>query len=149
MNLASHFSQMISDIMLAPLVGEILYFFFFAAFANGDFAFPALISAHLRRAASAIALRPAALSRRLASLGAAGLGVVAVTIGFLPGPGGLPRRLAGPCSASIARDSRSRSAMSKATIWSVCMNEGNIVGRFGSTNGVCSLVGGNKVAGML
>jgi hypothetical protein len=125
MNFASHFSQMISDIIFSPLSGEILYaFFFFAAFANGDFAFPALISAHLRRAASAIAFRPAALMVRLTGFGAAGLGVVAATTARLAGPGGLPRRLAGPSSASIARDKRSRSAMSKETIWIVSMSGG-------------------------
>ena len=72
------------------------YDFFRADLASGDFAFPALIAAHLRRAASA------------------SLGLMAIER-----PGGLPQRLAEPCSASIARDRRSRSAINSATIWSI------------------------------
>jgi hypothetical protein len=45
----------------------------------------------------------------------AAVGVTAVS-GFF---GGRPRRFVGPCRASIARLSRSRSAMRRATMWSV------------------------------
>ena len=52
----------------------------------------------------------------------AGAGVMAAINGFL---GGRPRRFTGPCSASMARLSRSRSAMSKASIWSVGISHGS------------------------
>src|SRR5581483_8897861 len=64
--------------------------YFFFALSNGDFALPALIAAHLRLAASAIAFRPASLNCRL------GLGAftpaLAVELGVLfPDPAGRPR----------------------------------------------------------
>jgi hypothetical protein len=95
---------------------------FFAVFAKGDGALPARMAAQRRLAASAIAFRPAALRVRLpeAAAGAeagAEAGAAALTVD----PGGRPRRLTEPCSASIARDRRSRSATSKATICSVCI----------------------------
>src|SRR5579862_6870476 len=93
------------------------YPFFFPA--NGLFALPALIAAHRFRAASAIALRPAALSL---CLRCTGIGWRTEDPGFDELLGGRPRRVVGPCRASIARDTRSRSATSKATICSVCIS---------------------------
>jgi len=83
----------------------------FARLANGDGALPALIAAQRFLAASAMALRPAALRVRFCFAGA-------FATGFLPDPGGRPRRL-GPCNASIARFSLSRSAINRATICSM------------------------------
>ena len=93
---------------------------------------PALIAAHRFRAASAIAFRPAALSRRLWRTGVlvdrgwapsdmvGRLALVVKVADVRPLPGGRPRRLPLiPPRASIARFNFSRSAISKARIWSV------------------------------
>lgn len=93
------------------------YFLGFA-FANGDGALPALIAAQRRRAASAIAFRPAALSLRRGAEDSRAVDSVGED-------GEAGRRLSvrlGPCRASIARDGRSRSVISKATICSVCID---------------------------
>jgi hypothetical protein len=105
----------------------------FFLFANGDGALPALIAAHRFRAASAIAFRPAALSRRLWRTGVLvdggcapsdrveRLAWVVEVADVRPLPGGRPRRLLPvlPPRASIARFNFSRSAISNARIWSV------------------------------
>jgi hypothetical protein len=91
----------------------------FRSTTGADGVFPALIAAHRFREASAIAFLPVALILRFRwpGAGAEDFGADA----FLPG--GRPRRFAGPSSASIARDRRSRSAISKATICSTCMRD--------------------------
>src|SRR5215467_16297907 len=74
--------------------------------ANGDGALPALIAAQRFRAASAIAFRPAALSRRLWRTGVLVDRGCAPSdmVGRLPLPGGRPRRLPlVPPRASIVR----------------------------------------------
>jgi len=104
----------------------------FFLFANGDGALPALIAAHRFRAASAIAFRPAALSRRLWRTGVLvdggcapsdmveRLAWVVEVADVRPFPGGRPRRLPPiPPRASIARFNLSRSVISNARIWSV------------------------------
>jgi len=96
----------------AYAVGAFLAFLAFFNLANGDGVLPALIAAQRFFTASAIAFRPAALSVRLALAGAA-------EVGLLTDPGGRPRLFSEPCSASIARDKRSRSAINRETIWSV------------------------------
>jgi hypothetical protein len=98
---------------------RVLRYFFRLAVANGDGALPALIAAHRRLAASAIAFRPAALSSRFA--GALTLLTEAPATILSSDFGGRPRRFVGPRNASIALDRRSRSVTSKATICSVCI----------------------------
>ena len=86
-----------------------------ARFANGDRAFPALMSAHRLRAASAMALRPAALSFRFDFAVALSL----ANRGLLRVPDGRPRRFpVVPPRASMARFSLSRSANNNARICS-------------------------------
>ena len=94
-------------------------YFFRVAFEKGDGALPALIAAQRRFAASAIALRPAALSLRLGE--AAFAACCAFSDVDRGDPGGRTRLFVGACKASIALDRRSRSAISKTTICSVCM----------------------------
>lgn len=81
-------------------------------------AVPVLNAAHRRRAASAMALRPAALSRRFLP---AGIAAVAVTAPSAEIGAARPLRWLGSRRAAIALDRRSRSAISKETICSVCM----------------------------
>ena len=86
-----------------------------ARFANGDRAFPALMSAHRLRAASAMALRPGALSFRFDFAVALSL----ANRGLLRVPDGRPRRFpVVPPRASMARFSLSRSANNNARICS-------------------------------
>jgi len=90
--------------------------FFVAAEFAASGALLALMVAQRRRAASAIALRPAALTRRFFGMGAEAEGAGAV---FVDGVARGRPRGAGPWSASIALDMRSRSATNKETICSV------------------------------
>ena len=78
-------------------------------------AFALRIAAHLRCAASAIAFLPATLSWRFFGAAFATAARPAAAVGAL--------RRADPCKASIARERRSRSAISKETICSVCTRE--------------------------
>jgi hypothetical protein len=57
----------------------------------------------------------------------AGVGVTAAINGFL---GGRPLLRAGPCNTSMARLSRSRSAMSNASIWSVGISQESTTGLY-------------------
>jgi len=112
---------------IAFLAAALILRFFAAGFADEAFAavragagaffgaaFAARIAAHLRFAASAMARRPAALILRFFAAGLAG-GAARLVVRVAAGAAWRA------CKASIARDRRSRSAISKETICSVCI----------------------------
>ena len=84
--------------------------------------------AHLWRILSAAALRWAAVKVRPRFFGSLDASAVAV-LSF----GGRPLRLVGPCNASIARLSLSRSAISRAMMCSVGIEEMLARGGYGSS----------------
>ncbi|HUA84252.1 MAG TPA: hypothetical protein VMB85_10370 [Bryobacteraceae bacterium] len=107
--------------LAAGFVGEAFAALGFDAALFLGAAFAAWNRAHLRLDASAMALRPAALIVRFRGAAfEAGAARPAADVAR-----GAPPR-AGPCKASIARERRSRSAISKVTICSVDICENSI-----------------------